>query len=155
MNLTTALTGVGPAMQSKFLRDSAMRDAFVLVVEDDPKLVGQIQDIFGPQVLALEAAGTLFEARKMIEGHLPGLVLLDRNLPDGDGIDLCAELRTKDRCRRIPILFMSELKDAEECVRSLKAGGDDYLPKPFHPEELFVRAGALLRRIRRLERSFA
>jgi len=152
MNLATAMTGIRPTMQSKFLRESALRDAFVLVVEDDRKLVGQIQDIFGPQVLALEAAGTLFEARRMIEGHLPGLVLLDRDLPDGDGIELCSELRAIDRCSQIPILFMSKLKDAEECVRSLRAGGDDYLPKPFHPEELFVRAGALLRRIRRLER---
>lgn len=152
MNIALAQAGIGPAKQARFLKDSAMRDAIALLIEADGTLARQIEGLFSQDVFAFQTAGSIFQARKMIDCAVPDIILLDRELPDGDGIELCAELRVQERTRKVPILFMSSLPSVLECVRSLKAGGDDYLSKPFHPEELFARVGALLRRVRRVER---
>jgi two-component system OmpR family response regulator len=72
------------------------------------------------------------------------LITLDRMLPGMDGIDVVAELRRAGR--DTPVLMISALSDVDERVRGLRAGGDDYLTKPFAPDEMSARAEVLLRR---------
>ena len=71
---------------------------------------------------------------------------LDRLLPDGDGLAVVAALR--EAGVRAPVLVLSALSDVDERIAGLRAGGDDYLVKPFSPDELAVRVGGLLRRAR-------
>ena len=71
------------------------------------------------------------------------LIVLDILLPDGDGLTLCREIKEN---YDIPILFLSALGENEDIVQGLTAGGDDYLPKPFDPDELLSRVRAILRR---------
>ena len=74
------------------------------------------------------------------------LVILDRRLPDADGLELCQEIRQKPALSTVPVLFLSGKNTVADKVVGLKMGGDDYLTKPFSPEELVARIEVLLRR---------
>jgi DNA-binding response OmpR family regulator len=93
-------------------------------------------------------AGTLAQARALIrEGH-PALAVLDLQLPDGDGLDLIAELRDPagEGPSALPVLVLSGRSGELHRIRGLRRGADDYLPKPYGYAELLARLEALLRR---------
>jgi DNA-binding response OmpR family regulator len=73
-------------------------------------------------------------------------LLLDLMLPDGDGLDLCRELRANARTRALPLLMLTARGEPLDRIVGLELGADDYLPKPFEPRELLARVKALLRR---------
>ncbi|MBP6225960.1 MAG: winged helix-turn-helix domain-containing protein, partial [Rhizobacter sp.] len=80
--------------------------------------------------------------------HAPGFdaLVLDLMLPDGDGLDLCRELRSEARTRHLPLLMLTARGEPMDRIVGLELGADDYLPKPFEPRELLARVKALLRR---------
>ena len=90
----------------------------------------------------LEAADAA-QCRYMLSNNDVDLVILDIMLPDGDGISLCREIKAK---YDIPILFLSALSENDDIITALRAGGDDYLPKPFDVGEFIARVRALTRR---------
>lgn len=114
----------------------------VLLIEDEPELATTLK--IGLRQLGLEVqhAPTLQSARTF---DPPEFVLLDRMLPDGDGIDFCAELRARGFTGSIMIL--TARNQVEERVDGLNSGADDYLCKPFSWEELEARIRALDRRL--------
>lgn len=118
----------------------------ILVVEDEPKIADLIKDILEEEYYKVVWSKDGFEARNTLAKILPDLVVLDRRLPDTDGIELCKEIKANDRTKHIPVLFLTAKKGIADKVVGLKIGGDDYLTKPFHPEELVARIEALLRR---------
>ena len=89
-------------------------------------------------------AATGSEALQNIRGHNISLVILDVMLPDMDGTRVCAEI--KREYENIPVLMLSALGQSNDRIRGLKAGADDYLPKPFNLEELLLRIKILLNR---------
>lgn len=89
-------------------------------------------------------AATLEEARMALASDPPEVVVLDVALPDGNGIDLCRELRARDV--RVPILLLTAHGEVRQRVEGLDAGADDFLPKPFAIAELRARVRALGRR---------
>lgn len=116
----------------------------ILIVEDDKS----INDIL---FYALKSEGykpystfTLKEARDFININLPNLILLDLNLPDGNGFDLCKEINSK---YSIPIIILTAKNDVVDKVLGLELGADDYITKPFHIKEVLSRVKAVLRRI--------
>lgn len=118
-----------------------------LLVEDERNLAQALRIALRKLGIKAEHAVNLASARRSLgaEGaSQPELVLLDRNLPDGDGIDLCQELR--EAGYRGMILILTAVGQTEERVRGLMSGADDYLPKPFSWEELSARLHALARR---------
>ncbi len=116
----------------------------ILLVEDDEFLAAEValllQDA-GHEVTSL-ADGA--EASALTETATFDLLVVDRMLPGLDGLDLVERIRLKDR--QMPVLVVSALGAVDERVRGLKAGGDDYLTKPFALVELAARVEALLRR---------
>lgn len=92
------------------------------------------------------AARTLFEARQELAKGEPDVIVLDVMLPDGSGLELCEELSGS----ATPILLLTCLAESEQVVRGLRAGGDDYITKPYRFEELLARIEAQLRRVERL-----
>jgi len=122
-----------------------MRGKAILLVEDEPsiqKLVGQLLRAEGCRVAV---SRTLSAARAELGKRTkPDLLILDRRLPDGDGLDLCRELKTCGFAP--PILFLSSKSGTTDKVLGLKMGGDDYLAKPFEADELLARVEAILRR---------
>ena len=116
----------------------------ILIVEDDKS----INDIL---FYALKSEGyipystfTLKEAKDYININLPNLILLDLNLPDGNGFDLCKEINSK---YSIPIIILTAKNDVVDTVLGLELGADDYITKPFHIKEVLSRIKAVFRRI--------
>ena len=114
------------------------------MVEDDAEIAREIRadlDDRGYHVVWMQDGGTaLAEAR----GQSYAALILDRMLPDIDGLSVLARLREENVA--VPVLVLSALGAVDDKVRGLKAGGDDYLTKPFALEELAARIDALLRR---------
>jgi two-component system OmpR family response regulator len=116
----------------------------LLVVEDDVRLSDLLQRGLKANGYAVDGAATAEDARWLAtENDYDGLVL-DVGLPDGDGYDLCADLRTAGRW--VPILMLTARITVPDRVRGLDVGADDYLVKPFAFAELAARLRALVRR---------
>ncbi|MFZ5804223.1 MAG: response regulator transcription factor [Acidobacteriota bacterium] len=116
----------------------------VLVVEDDNRLAQLLTRQVAQLGLACDRAGSLAEADEFLFLHDYDLVILDRRLPDGDGLSLCADLRQREA--RTAILVLTVLDSTEDTVLGLAQGADDYLTKPFDLKVLEARIKALLRR---------
>ena len=102
----------------------------------------------GEDYSVLEAADAA-QCRYMLSNNDIDLVILDIMLPDGDGISLCREIKAK---YDIPILFLSALSENDDIITALRAGGDDYLPKPYDIQVLIARVEARLRSVRKDKR---
>ena len=120
------------------------RSARILVVEDDPTIAREVTDELRLHAYDVEYACNGGVARAMAGHGGYDLLIVDRLLPVLDGITLIAELRSQHV--RTPVLVLSALSGVDDRVSGLKAGGDDYLTKPFALAELLARVEALLRR---------
>ncbi len=115
----------------------------VLVVDDEPHIVRGLKIILRGAGYAVEAAETKAEALAALAARAPDALVLDLVLPDGQGVEICREVR---QWSRLPILVLSAIGDEREKVRALDAGADDYVTKPFGTDELLARLRAVLRR---------
>jgi DNA-binding response OmpR family regulator len=116
----------------------------ILVVDDDPLITEALRVLLTQQNYAVEVAHSGQSGGELIETFDYDLVLLDVTLPDVDGIQLCRQIREKGV--QIPILLITSLDSGHDKALGLDAGADDYVVKPFEPEELLARVRALLRR---------
>jgi DNA-binding response OmpR family regulator len=119
----------------------------VLILEDDMRLRDVIVRNLERLGLACDPAGALAEAEELLSLHAYDLLLLDRRLPDGDGLDLCRRSRRQGFGNSI--LMLTALDDPRSTVEGLADGADDYLGKPFDLDVLQARVQALLRRNQR------
>jgi two-component system phosphate regulon response regulator PhoB len=118
----------------------------VLVVEDDEQVSSILQQVLVDECYKVEVHASLFQARGAVKKALPDIVILDRQLPDGDGIDFCKELRCDPLTRNVPIMFLTAKKGTPDRVQGMEEGADDYLTKPFSTAELLLHVKAILRR---------
>ena len=119
------------------------RQARVLVVEDDREIATVLRRSLVREGYDVELAADGESALERARFYEPDLVILDLGLPDIDGIDVCKQLRTR---ASTPILMLTALDDERDIVEGLDLGADDYVTKPFKPNELLARVRALLRR---------
>ena len=123
----------------------------VLVVDDTAenlRLLTQILSEGGYNVRAVTSGSRALESARATP---PNLILLDIRMPEMDGFEVCARLKSEPLCRETPILFISALNDTQDKVRGFAAGGIDYITKPFQVEEVLARVEAQLA-VRRLQR---
>lgn len=118
----------------------------ILVVDDEPALRGMLGEILQQAGYRVKTAGSCAEALRVFQQEGPDAVLLDVMLPDGDGFELFGQLRRK---QDLPVLFLSARDEDEARLRGLGLGADDYITKPFLPQELLLRLQAVLRRVYR------
>ncbi len=118
--------------------------ARILLVEDEPNLARGIRENLEAEGYVVEHQGDGRVALERIRHHEYGLVILDVMLPGMDGFAICETARREGR--DTPILFLTARGGADDRIRGLGAGGDDYLAKPFHLRELLLRVAAILRR---------
>lgn len=116
----------------------------VLLIEDDSAIADAITEQLTDRGFAVEWSSNGIEGLDKARTRQPDIVILDRMLPDMDGIVVIEALRKGPT--RMPVLVLSALDTVEERVRGLSVGGDDYLAKPFAATELLARIEALLRR---------
>ncbi len=115
----------------------------ILIIDDDEDLSFVISDMlesYGYSVERVRSADQAFEVLKEQSFHL---ILLDINLPDATGFEICRELR---RTSTVPVVFASARTNENDRISGFEIGGDDYLPKPYSMKELLARVNALVRR---------
>lgn len=116
----------------------------ILIVEDQQEMAGLLADRLGRSGYVADSVASLGEAREALRGYEYPLVLLDRLLPDGDGLSFLPELRATSP--NIRVLLVTALRSINDKVNGLDAGADDYMSKPFDTDEMLARIRAVLRR---------
>src|SRR5688500_2969911 len=117
----------------------------ILVVEDEPRIAGFLSRGLREEGHRIEVAPDLAAARSALDEHPFDLLLVDRLLPDGDGLELVRELRRKRR--PLPSICLTARDRVADRVEGLRDGADDYLVKPFAFDELLARIAAVTRRL--------
>lgn len=117
----------------------------ILVVDDDPNIRDVVCFALDKAGMTTTSARDGDEALRIAEAQGPDLIVLDINMPEMDGLDVCRSLR---RTSDVPILFLSSRDDEIDRVLGLELGADDYVTKPFSPRELVARINAILKRAR-------
>ncbi|MEO6017437.1 MAG: two-component system response regulator CreB [Polaromonas sp.] len=127
-----------------------MKDARILLVEDDPAIARSIIYALERDGLTVTHSLLLSDARQQLKAHTPDVLVLDVGLPDGSGLDLCRELRSGaiGGSGHLPVLMLSARGEEIDRVLGLELGADDYVTKPFSPRELVARVRGMLRRTR-------
>lgn len=111
----------------------------ILVVDDLPDNLRLLSNLLRTQGYEVRKATNGAMALRSTHSQPPDLILLDINMPDVDGYQVCQQLKAAEATRAIPVIFLSALDDALDKVKAFKVGGADYITKPFQVEELLVR----------------
>jgi two-component system phosphate regulon response regulator PhoB len=120
----------------------------ILVVDDEPDIVALVAYHLARAGYGVSTASTGPEALAKAGAESPALIVLDLMLPGMSGFDVIEKLRADPATANIAVLMLTARRDEPDRVRGLVLGADDYLTKPFSPQELTLRVGAILRRIR-------
>jgi two-component system alkaline phosphatase synthesis response regulator PhoP len=118
--------------------------AHILVVDDEAHLAAGIRENLEAEGYRADVAHDGLAGLERLRAEDFDLVVLDVMMPNMDGLELCAQLRREGL--QTPVLFLTVKGEAADRVRGFEAGGDDYLAKPFHLQELLLRVAAILRR---------
>ncbi len=116
----------------------------ILLVDDETAIQRAVGPLLRSRGYDVEIAGTGTEALKMFADWLPDLIVLDLGLPDLEGTEVCRRVRATSK---VPILVLSARGGEGDKVHALDLGADDYVTKPFGPEELLARIRVALRRV--------
>ncbi len=130
--------------------DLSLPKATILVVDDLPANLRLLSEILQMESYRVQAFLHGRQALAAAARHTPDLVLLDINMPEMNGFEVCAQLKTDPRLREIPVLFISALAETDDKMRAFTAGGVDYLTKPFQAAEVLARVKTHLN-LRRLQ----
>ncbi len=120
-----------------------MQSRKILIIDDDADLTMIITDMLESKGFEVKSAQSSAEGFDMLSQGSVDLILLDINLPDSDGFDVCRQLR---EVSNVPVIFASARTSETDRITGFDIGGDDYLPKPYSMKELLSRINALLRR---------
>ncbi|ASS94063.1 response regulator transcription factor [Peribacillus simplex] len=119
-------------------------DQWILIIDDEEDLARLMETVLHKEGIPnIVTAGTIADGWVKFQKFHPSLVLLDIMLPDGEGYDLCKQIR---EVSNVPILFLSAKDEEIDKLLGLAIGGDDYITKPFSPKEVAYRVKAQLRR---------
>jgi len=120
-----------------------MATGSVLLVEDEENLASLVQAYLEQEGYRVVAVGTGAAALRAVEQESLRLVVLDLNLPDLDGLDVCKQIRARSS---VPVVMLTARDEESDRLAGLELGADDYIGKPFSPRELVARMKAVLRR---------
>ena len=119
----------------------------ILVVDDEPDIVALVAYHLAKAGYRVSTAGSGAEALEASRRERPSLVVLDLMLPGLSGFDVLEQLRADPATATIAVLMLTARREEPDRIRGLSLGADDYLTKPFSPQELVLRVGAILRRV--------
>lgn len=117
----------------------------ILVIDDNQIIRSTLGNILKPEGFAVSFAINAEDGFKACLQTKPDLVLLDVNLPDGDGVEVCRRIKAEQKIRHIPVFILTgEAIAVDRRTEGLEAGADDYILKPFNPKELILRVKRIL-----------
>jgi diguanylate cyclase (GGDEF)-like protein/PAS domain S-box-containing protein len=111
----------------------------ILIVDDLPDNLRVLQAAISDYGFKVRCAKSGSMALTAAQADLPALVLLDINMPDMDGYEVCRSLKANEKTREVPVIFLSAIDDAFDKVKAFEVGGADYITKPFQVEEVLIR----------------
>jgi two-component system response regulator MprA len=114
----------------------------VFIVDDDPEVTSSLRSLFEQDGHQSRVASSAFEAEDLIRMETPDLLVLDVRMPFWSGIDFCRKIRNDGAA--CPILFLSAENSAELRNQAMEAEADDFISKPFDPDQLLMRAKLLM-----------
>ena len=114
----------------------------ILLVDDDQRLRELLKDYLNEKNFQVFTSEDFDEAREILGFFIFDLIILDRMMPTGDGINLIQDIK---KVSKTPIIMLTAMSENNDKIDGLKTGTDDYLSKPFEPEELFLRINNLLK----------
>ncbi len=114
----------------------------ILLVDDDHRLRDLLKDYLNEKNLQVFTCQDFIEAKEVLKFFIFDLIILDRMMPSGDGVDLISFIKNKSN---IPIIILTAMGEDINKIHGLKKGSDDYVTKPFEPEELYLRITKLLK----------
>lgn len=121
--------------------------AHILVVDDEPDISALVAFHLARERYRVRTAADGAEAIRAVEAERPDLVVLDLMLPGVSGLDVLGELRRRPDTQDVPVILLTARREERDRIDGLKLGADDYIAKPFSPQELVLRVGAVLRRV--------
>ena len=136
------LAAASTFLRAHFLPLAATRRT-ILLVEDEDSITAPLSEALSREGFEPVIAGTAAEALELAASRSPDLVLLDLGLPDGSGLDVCRELRSRST---VPIIMVTARGEETDRIVGLEVGADDYVVKPFSAREVVARIRAVLRR---------
>jgi two-component system phosphate regulon response regulator PhoB len=119
----------------------------ILVVDDEPDITALVAYHMAKAGFRVSTAGNGTDALKAAREERPDIVILDLMLPGISGYDILAELRKQEETREVGVILLTAKREEPDRIRGLSLGADDYLTKPFSPQELSLRVSGLLRRL--------
>jgi two-component system, OmpR family, phosphate regulon response regulator PhoB len=122
--------------------------AYVLVVEDEPDIAALVAYHLARESYRVRTVADGTDALGLVERERPDLIVLDLMLPGTSGLDVLREMRSRPDLASVPVILLTARKEEQDRIEGLQLGADDYVPKPFSPQELVLRVGAVLRRAR-------
>ena len=114
----------------------------ILLVDDDQRLRELLKDYLNEKNFQVFTSQDFDEAKEILEFFIFDLIILDRMMPSGDGVDLIQDIK---KTSKTPIIMLTAMSENNDKIDGFKKGTDDYLSKPFEPEELFLRINNLLK----------
>jgi two-component system phosphate regulon response regulator PhoB len=129
------------------MTDETPTPARVLVVDDEPDITALVAYHLAKAGYRVSTAASGTEALRAAREERPDLVILDLMLPGRSGFDVLAELRAQAETKEMGVILLTARKDEPDRIKGLSLGADDYLAKPFSPQELVLRVAAVLRRL--------
>lgn len=122
--------------------------ARILVVDDEPDISALVAYQLARESYRVRTAASGTEALTAIEREVPDLVILDLMLPGMSGLEVLAEIRRREEVASLPVILLTARREEVDRVEGFRRGADDYVAKPFSPQELVLRVAAVLRRVR-------
>jgi two-component system phosphate regulon response regulator PhoB len=119
----------------------------ILVVDDEPDITALVAYHLAKAGYRVTTAASGAEALRAARNERPDVVILDLMLPGVSGYDVLSELRSRDETRDVGVILLTARREETDRIRGLTLGADDYLTKPFSPQELTLRVAAVLRRL--------
>lgn len=141
------LSGLIGAASSEPMEVRRTMSAHILVVDDEPDISALVAYHLAREAYRVRTAASGVEAIRAAELERPDLIILDLMLPGMSGLAVLEELRKRPETQEIPVILLTARKEEQDRIQGLRLGADDYVSKPFSPQELILRVAAVLRRV--------
>jgi CheY-like chemotaxis protein len=125
-----------------------MSSGDIVIVDDTPANLDLLAAILRDGGYDVRVANSGRRALRVAQAHPPDLVMLDIQMPEMDGYEVCRQLKADPATRAIPVIFISALDDVFDKLRAFRAGGVDYVAKPFQAEEVLARVETQMELVR-------